>query len=456
MVAVLALRSGPHRNPLAPQALKPATIDTMTNSAAALETGTEITLEVTGIAHGGVTIARHEGRVIFVHDTMPGETVRAELTEVKKNFARAVTTEVLQAAPERVPHIWNAASVDRKPKWRAGGAEFGHIELAAQRELKTRVLTDALQRQGKIAASEMPEFEVLPLAGDDEAGGLGWRTRVRLQVDRETGVVGPYAARSHRVVPVTDLPLAVPELLPLAPLGESMPDVTAVDLLAPNSADARMLLTYHGEAAPVGADDVVYETVFDSEFQVRAGGFWQVHTGAAERLYAEVAGATAALGERLDPSANNLDLYGGVGLLAAAFLDTAGERARIASIEAVESATDLAAENLSEFTGAQALTARTEDYLADLLRGSALTREKLRRATVVADPPRSGLGVKTVAQLLELQPANLIYVACDPVAFARDTQLLQTGGYTLVELRGLDMFPHTHHFETIGLFLRDN
>lgn len=421
-----------------------------------LTVGQEVTLDITGIAHGGVSIARHEGRVIFVHDTLPGETVRAELTEVKKSFARAVTTEVLATAPERVPHIWQAASLARKPQWRAGGAEFGHIELAAQRRLKTQVLAEALQRQGKISAAELPEFEVLALAGDDENNGLHWRSRARLHIDPETGQVGSYAARSRRVVPVTELPLAAAELLPLAPLDENMPDVTAVDLVAPSAADARMLLTYRGEKTPVGADDVIYETVFENEFRVRAGGFWQVHQGAAERLYAEVAGAVQALGNRLDPAANNLDLYGGVGLLAAAFLDAAGERARVASIETVESATDLAAENLAEFAGAQALTARTEDYLADLLRGSQITRDKVRRATVVADPPRSGLGVKAVAQLIELAPKNLIYVACDPVAFARDTQLLQAGGYSLVELRGLDMFPHTHHFETVGMFLRDS
>lgn len=420
-----------------------------------LETGAEITLEVTGIAHGGVSIARHAGRVVFVHDTLPGETVKARLTEVKKSFARATTTAVLEAAPQRVPHVWQAAEHTNPPEQRAGGAEFGHIQLAHQRKLKAQVLADALIRQGKFTPQTLPSFSVDALAGDDEANGLGWRTRVRLHVDPASGRVGPYAARTRNVVQVADLPLAMPVLTSIAPLDQLLPDTAvSVDLVAPSADDARMLTTFQGENSAVGAADVVFERVFAREFRVRAGGFWQVHHGAAQRLYTEVAQLCARLGERLDPGAHNLDLYGGVGLFAAAFLETAGARARIASIESVESATDLAAENLAAFAGAQALHVRVEDYLADLVRGSQITRDKVRRATVIADPPRSGLGGKTVQQLLTLAPANLIYVACDPVAFARDAALLRAGGYHLDTLKALDLFPHTHHFECVALFTR--
>ncbi|MDO4242053.1 MAG: TRAM domain-containing protein, partial [Microbacteriaceae bacterium] len=78
---------------------------------AQLAPGSTVTLEITGIAHGGVSIARLEGRVIFVHDTLPGEIVRAKLVEVKKSFARAVAIEVLQPSPHRVPHIWREADI---------------------------------------------------------------------------------------------------------------------------------------------------------------------------------------------------------------------------------------------------------------------------------------------------------------------------------------------------------
>ncbi len=78
----------------------------------------------------------------------------------------------------------------------------------------------------------------------------------------------------------------------------------------------------------------------------------------------------------------------------------------------------------------------------------------MRRGTVVLDPPRSGAGGDVTAQLAELAPANIVYVACDPVALARDTKSLLDTGYDLVELRAFDIFPHTHHFESLAVFRR--
>ncbi|WP_208317173.1 class I SAM-dependent RNA methyltransferase [Canibacter zhoujuaniae] len=426
----------------------------MTTSAE-LHVGDDVVLDITGIAHGGVSVARHSsGRVVFVSDTLPGEQVRARIIELKKNFARAVTVQVLQPSPFRTAHVWAEADISRDPQDRVGGAEFGHIALGHQRDLKAQVLRDALIRQGRIAADAVPNVSIDPLLGDDYENGLGWRTRVSLHTDPETGIVGPYAARSHRVIPVKSLPLASDQLSLIAPLDERMPDVTRVDLVAPSADDPRMLLTYRCEKAPVGAADVVYEAVNNRDFQVRAGGFWQVHRGAAERLYGEVSAAVTALGDAVDPTGYNLDLYGGVGLLAAAFIDAAGERAKITSIESVESATDLAAENLADFAGAQALTAKVEHYLRDLYKGSAIVRDRLKKGTVIIDPPRAGAGNAVTGSLIALQPKNIVYVACDPVALARDTQTLLADGYDLLEIHGLDMFPHTHHFETITLFQR--
>ena len=116
-----------------------------------LAVGDEIELEITGIAHGGVTVARHEGRVVFVADAIPGERVVARVSDDRKSsFWRAETVEVLEASPDRVEHIWREAAIDREPGTRAGGAEFGHIALPRQRALKTEVLIDSLRRFGKI------------------------------------------------------------------------------------------------------------------------------------------------------------------------------------------------------------------------------------------------------------------------------------------------------------------
>src|SRR5690349_6455973 len=107
--------------------------------------GREVELDVTNIAHGGISVARLEGRVVFVADAIPGERVLARITEDDKpRFWRADAVRVLEPSPHRRPHVWPEASIDRDPESRPGGADFGHIELAHQRELKRQVLTDAL------------------------------------------------------------------------------------------------------------------------------------------------------------------------------------------------------------------------------------------------------------------------------------------------------------------------
>lgn len=434
----------------------------MTSSSASspLQVGDLVELDVTGIAHGGVCVARHEGRVVFVSDTIPGERVRARVTEArKKSFARAATVSVLQASEDRRPHIWAEAVLERDPDERAGGAEFGHIALDRQRALKAEVLADSMRRFGGLDDAALAritggELRVEAAPGDDEANGLGWRTRVRLHVDPESGVVGPYAARSRTVVPVESLPLATEGVGFIAPLDDLMPDLEAVDLVAPSADDPRMLVSYPGERARAGENDAVRESVGGREFLVRAGGFWQVHREAPNTLFEAVRDAILALIDagRFDASATNLDLYGGAGLLAAAMAEAAGPALKVTTVEADSGATDDASENLAELVGALALTSRVDRYLADLIKAAAPVRERLRRATVVLDPPRSGAGGEVCAQLGELRPANLVYVACDPVALARDTKTLREQGYEIESLRAFDLFPHTHHLEALAVF----
>ncbi|BDZ53788.1 hypothetical protein GCM10025870_08610 [Agromyces marinus] len=200
-------------------------------------------LDVERIAHGGVAVARHDGRVVFVADAIPGERVRVQVTDAGRDrFWRAETIEVLTASPDRREHVWPEASVDRAPERRAGGAEFGHIGMARQRALKGEVLADALARMGGVDRRvEVEPVEDALAPGVDADAGTGWRTRVRLHVAPD-GTVGPYAARSHRVVPVGSLPLASAELAALAPLDRALAGADAVDLVAPSDGDPALVV----------------------------------------------------------------------------------------------------------------------------------------------------------------------------------------------------------------------
>jgi len=405
--------------------------------------GRPIEVDVTNIAHGGVSVARHEGRVVFVADAIPGERVVARVSDDSKaKFWRAETVSVVEASEHRQSHVWAAAAVDRDPSERAGGAEFGHIALAHQRELKRQVLTDALARMAKIET----EVVVEALPGDAERSGTGWRTRIRLHVDA-SGRPGPYAARSHRVIAVDDLPLATDELAAAAPLGQDFSGFETVDVLNPSTGGTRLVI---GDQKPT----TITEVVAGREFRLSDRGFWQVHRAAAETLTDAVQSAIDP--DAFDAHALNLDLYGGVGMLAAAVGDRFGPGTRITSVESDAKATDFASENLSEWLGAHAETGRVERWLRELAKNvSGTERSRLARATVILDPPRSGAGKDVVDTLAGLAPAQLVYVACDPVAFARDVELFARHGYRLSALRAFDLFPNTHHVEAVGTLIRD-
>jgi len=397
-------------------------------------TGTLLELDVTGIAHGGVAVARHEGRVVFVADAIPGERVVARVRpDSKERYWRAETVRVLEPSPDRVAHVWPEAAVDRDPAERAGGAEFGHIALARQRALKAEVLADALRR---MAGLDLP-IEVEPAPGDDERGGLGWRTRVRLHVD-DAGVPGPFAARSHRVVPVASLPLATDAIARSGVLGERFPGEEHVDVID-SGGEARLVVGRQRATTLV-------ERVGGRVFRVDDTGFWQVHRQAPGVLTEAVRAAIDPA--RFDAHAANLDLYGGVGLFAAAIADVGGIGTRVETVESDAAASAHAAENLASLPNAVATRARVDRWVRDAVRSGARTG-----ATIVLDPPRSGAGREVVEGIARLGAAQLVYVACDPVALARDARTLSDAGYRLERVRAFDLFPHTHHVEAVATFL---
>jgi predicted RNA methylase len=294
------------------------------------------------------------------------------------------------------------------------------------------------------------------------------------------------------VVPVEDLPLATEAIEETAALGRRIDDAVAIELVETSEGEVRVSRVSQeqsktsgrtgrreggrgtqgsrgsrGSARGGGAPDgsrarsgasaqkpaTIVERVGDREFRLAENGFWQVHRDAARTLSDAVRSQTRA--DLFDPRAANHDLYGGVGLLAAAIGDRFGPATRITSVESDAVATDYASENLAEWVGARAVTARVDRYLADLERqASADDRSRLSAATMVIDPPRSGAGKQVVGSLARLDVAQVVYVACDPVAFARDVALFREAGYELDSLRAFDLFPHTHHVESLGVLVK--
>ena len=389
---------------------------------------TRLTLHIDSFAHGGIGVARDSGRVVFIADAIPGETVIAELTEEKKSFARAVALEVLEPSADRIPHIWPEASIEHAPNLRAGGADLGFVTIDRQRNLKRDVITDALNRFGK-GAIEFDLHAVEPT--------IAWRSRASLHVNAQ-GFAGPRAARSHDVIEVETYPLAAAVIAEHAPWRDRFAGASRVDLVATSTGQYRAIVLQDGERPD--RSRVVHELVNGREFTVSEAGFWQVHIAAAETLQNAVRSAIST--DLFDPRAEHLDLYGGVGLLAVPVLELAGQSAKLVTIEASERATELAQVNLVDWIGSRAVSSRVERFLQ---------RETIEPgATVVLDPPRSGAGREIVERLALSKAAQAIYVACDPIAFARDLGYFRAAGWDIDQLNAFDLFPNTHHVELVA------
>jgi tRNA/tmRNA/rRNA uracil-C5-methylase (TrmA/RlmC/RlmD family) len=377
-------------------------------------------------------VARHGGLVLFVRHALPGEVVRAQVTESRdgQRFVRADAVEVLRPSAHRVepPCPWAAPG-------RCGGCDFQHADLAYQRELKAAVVREQFSRLARLDV----DVPVEPVPGDRD--GLRWRTRVEFAVDG-SGRAGLRKHRSHDVVPVDDCLIADPRVVGTGVLGRSWPGERAVDVVAPSTgADALAVPVPSGEREAPTVRERVEAASWSGELEVGARGFWQVHPGAAALFVGTV---LDWLGPQ--PGERAVDLYAGVGLFAAALADAVGDTGAVLAVESEGPATAHARANLAARDWVEIRTGRVEAVLRPLV------RQGIRADLVVLDPPRTGAGRVVVGQVAALRPRAVAYVACDPAALARDTAYLVDEGYALARLRALDAFPMTHHLECLALF----
>ncbi|PKW25545.1 class I SAM-dependent RNA methyltransferase [Phycicoccus duodecadis] len=432
---------------------------------AGLAPGDEVEVEVGPVAHGGHCVARHEGQVLFVRHALPGERVRARVTDLgpKGRFVRADAVDVLEASPDRVtpPCPWSGPGA-------CGGCDLQHVALPRQRSLKAEVVREQLQRLAGLDVDVVVE----PVPGDD--AGLDWRTRVEFAVGPD-GRAGLRRHRSHEVVAIDHCRIAAPGVDGLRVTERRWEGVEAVDTVAPSVGEPLAV------ALPVGPDDAVPDVVERVEatwgegdgagrvardFTVSARGFWQVHPGAGATFVTAVMDVLA-----VRPGERALDLYAGVGLFAAALGEAVGPTGQVVAVESDPGAVERARAGMAELPWVLPLRARVDDAfgVARASRGPSRRRGGGSRGSahraparspllptsadvVVLDPPRTGAGPAVVREIAALAPRAIAYVACDPAALARDTAALRDAGYRLVGLRAFDAFPMTHHVECVAHF----
>jgi tRNA/tmRNA/rRNA uracil-C5-methylase (TrmA/RlmC/RlmD family) len=402
-------------------------------------TGRLLDLEVGAVGHGGVCVARVEGRVVFVRHTLPGERVRARVTEDRVSHVFADAVDVVVPSPDRVP-----APCPHAGPGRCGGCDWQHASGAAQRRLKADTVREQFARVARLDV-QLDEVDELP------GGLLGWRTRVSYAVG-PGGELGLHRHRSHEIEPLTHCPLGADGVstADAADLPESRPGnsraVNGIEYVRGDDGAVAVLVHRPGpgrQARGRRPPDVV-ETVrgparlrrrsAGRDFEIAASGFWQVHPHALPAF-------TTALLDGLAPQPGEsvLELYAGAGALTWPLADAVGPTGRVVCVESSAGAVHDAQDNLSDLPWVELHRGRVA---ADRLPAADL---------VVVDPPRAGVPAEVMAALLQLGARAVGYVSCNPATLARDVRIALDAGWQLASLRAFDAFPMTHHVECVAV-----
>lgn len=428
----------------------------------------QATVRIERFADQGRCVAHIDGRVVFVRFALPGELVRVTLDEPHdrdERFWTGEVAEVLEPSPYRAEPAWPLAG-PLAMGGGAGGADLVHVSLAGQLEWKSAIVHEQMARLGHLDV----EVPVERIAGDEALGGLNWRTRIEMIADAD-GKPSMRRRGTHVRVPIDTMPLASRALLAVAEhagvwnggwrpgcqIRIAVPEPRTLDTSA---ADAAQLLAAVGDDFAVLADGelragsrTLHETVeLDGtrfSYRVNAAGFWQMHRMAPMRLPQYV---LSLVRQALDGKreAAIWDLYSGSGLFTLPLATLACQDAKVLAVEGAPQAARNAERNLRQ-AGLGNVTARCSDVAKALAKVPA---PLARPDVVVLDPPRAGAKARVCRQIAGSGASAVVYVACDPASLARDAATLTGLGYRLRSIRAFDIYPMTHHVETVALFTR--
>lgn len=368
---------------------------------------------------GGDALTRIDGFPIFVRGLFPDDRATVRLIELKKGFARGELVELM--APGSLRRVSPCPIAET-----CGGCDWTPLRLDHQLDAKKAILAETLNRVAKLQPADIPPISV-------HVSPLNYRIRSRLQIDHQKKSVGFFALRSHEVVDV------VAECEVLGPL--TIRHLDEVKAIALDSAEGEISVFEEGETLHVeahgerrGAQPIAIE-VRDQRYALSTASFFQVNRHLLGVLIDEVRKSA----ERCRQRETAFDLYGGVGFFAAPL---ANLFERVVSVEASPSSHPYAMQN-----GRKNIDARQEDV------ERFLERVHERPDFTMIDPPRAGAAPGVIEAIARMTRERICYLSCDPVTFARDVARLWRRGWRFESLAVVDLFPNTHHIETLSSFI---
>ena len=452
--------------------------------------GQIIEVEVSDVAFGGRGIARVDGFVVFVEQAIPGDFVSARVVRKKKNHAVARIDTIIKPSAFRVPAPCRYSGY-------CGGCKWQFFAYEKQLEYKRRHIIDAIERIGLIAdirvnptiSSErvygyrnkmefscsdkrwlLPEEFDRADMKDDFALGLHVPGTFHKVIDIDECLLQPdlgnkilsdirafirnsdvpvYGLRSHigfwrfamlrhsaaydqwmvNIITAAENPKLLKPMVDQ--LVERHPQIVSVV----NNVTARKAGVAVGEYELLLAGmPVLREKIGEYTFEISANSFFQTNTSGAESLYGiveEYAGLTG--------TESVVDLYSGTGTIAICLSKSAE---RVVGLEITASSVDDARKNcrINAISNCDFITGDIRENLSEL---------DQKPDVMIIDPPRVGMHKNVVKQVLHMAPERIVYVSCNPATLARDLGILKAA-YALTAVQPVDMFPHTHHIETVA------
>ncbi len=475
-----------------------------------MQKGDEIILNVESLSGDGKTVARQDGMVFFVENAVPGDTVRARVWKLQKNFAEARAIEILTSSPQRIEPRCKHFGV-------CGGCKWQNLSYEAQLQFKHKHVIDTFKRIGGF-----DDPNVLPVIGCDEP--YFYRNKMEFTFSNYRWLTDEEMQRKDEIQSEVALGLHVPQRYDKvvnleecwlqsemsAAIVNTVREISRVWKLSVYSTETharpkdggqegylRHLVIRQGKRTGETMINLVTTHDWQEAMQNMTNLLLKqfpgittivnnitdrksmVAVGDKEKIYHGSGSITEKLGEyNYRISANSFfqtntlqaeklyevvkqcgtlkpidvvyDLYSGTGSIAI-YLSDAVER--VIGIEVVESAIADAERNaqLNNVSNCYFLQGDLKDRLT---KNSQWLTEHPKPTVIVADPPRSGMHEKVVNQIIKLAPERIVYVSCNPATQARDAAMLVKGGYELQNIQPVDMFPHTDHIEAVALFTR--
>jgi tRNA/tmRNA/rRNA uracil-C5-methylase (TrmA/RlmC/RlmD family) len=383
--------------------------------------GRSVSVEIERIVPGGAGLAHADGRTIFVGLAAPGDHLRVRINQTRGRVAFASILEIIKPSPSRVEPLCPYFG-------RCGGCDFQQLDYEAQLDAKVQIIRDCLRRIARLEPT--PEIPITP-----SPRAWHYRSRAQWQFDPLRKHLGYFERGSHSVCDVVECPVII------EPLQEALTSLRrqAQDDSFPEATEFQAVAGDEGASLvpPVGTNAAreVSRNIGGRRYRFNADGFFQINHELLATLIAAALKDTH--GERA------IDLYCGVGLFT---LPLAGRFAHVVGVEANETAISYARRNLqdAQLTNAAFECAKVSDWL------TAHSQESMPVDLLLLDPPRAGAEEGAIRSIITLSPKRISYVSCDPATLARDLKYLIEGGYRLDSVAAFDMFPQTHHVETVA------